>query len=43
MGISLYDAKRPVKKHMLINDADAAMYSAKHDGKNRIALCTTDV
>ncbi|MGA2505998.1 MAG: diguanylate cyclase [Chitinispirillaceae bacterium] len=43
MGISLYDAKRPVKKHMLINDADAAMYRAKHDGKNRIALCTTDV
>jgi len=43
MGIAVYDAKRPVKKHVLINQADAAMYSAKRDGKNRISLCATNV
>jgi two-component system, cell cycle response regulator len=43
MGITVYDAKHPVKKNVLINQADAAMYSAKRDGKNRISLCATTV
>lgn len=43
MGIASYDAKRPVKKHVFINQADAAMYTAKREGKNRISICTTRV
>jgi diguanylate cyclase (GGDEF)-like protein len=43
MGIASYDAKRPVKKHVFINQADAAMYTAKREGKNRISLCTTSI
>jgi diguanylate cyclase (GGDEF)-like protein len=40
MGIAAYNAREPVKKDVLIGRADAAMYTAKHDGKNRISLST---
>jgi two-component system, cell cycle response regulator len=40
MGIAVYNAREPVKKDVLIHRADAAMYTAKHNGKNRISLST---
>jgi PleD family two-component response regulator len=43
MGIATYHGKHPVKKHVLIQEADAAMYAAKRDGKNRISLCAKHV
>ncbi|MBN2188281.1 MAG: diguanylate cyclase [Chitinispirillaceae bacterium] len=43
MGIALYNGRRPSKEQELINKADAAMYAAKRDGKNRISLSTAQV
>lgn len=40
MGIAVYNAREPIKKDVLIGRADAAMYVAKHNGKNRISLST---
>jgi diguanylate cyclase (GGDEF)-like protein len=43
MGIASYSGRRPAGEQELINRADAAMYAAKRDGKNRISLCTARV
>ena len=43
MGIASYHGKHPVNKNVLIQEADAAMYAAKRDGKNRISLCAKHV
>jgi diguanylate cyclase (GGDEF)-like protein len=43
MGIALYNGKHPVEEKVLINEADAAMYEAKRDGKNRISIFASSV
>jgi two-component system cell cycle response regulator len=43
MGIASYNGKRPAEEKVLISQADAAMYTAKRDGKNRISICATSV
>jgi two-component system cell cycle response regulator len=43
MGIASYNGRRPAKEQELINKADAAMYVAKRDGKNRIYVSAAGV
>lgn len=38
MGISIFDTRRAVKKDVLIDQADAAMYASKRGGKNRVSV-----
>jgi diguanylate cyclase (GGDEF)-like protein len=38
MGIAVYKAEIALKKDLLIDQADAAMYAAKRAGKNRISI-----
>ncbi|MBN2037809.1 MAG: diguanylate cyclase [Chitinispirillaceae bacterium] len=37
MGITVYKADQPVKKDLLIDQADTAMYASKRAGKNRVS------
>ena len=37
-GFALYASKNPLKKDEIIARADRAMFKAKHDGKNRVAV-----
>jgi diguanylate cyclase (GGDEF)-like protein len=43
MGIAIYKGKRQIKKDLLIDQADAAMYAAKRAGKNRITVSATSI
>jgi diguanylate cyclase (GGDEF)-like protein len=38
MGVTIYQSTSAIKKDLLIDQADAAMYAAKRAGKNRISL-----
>jgi diguanylate cyclase (GGDEF)-like protein len=38
IGIAVFNPERPVKKDALVDQADAAMYSSKRSGKNRITI-----
>lgn len=38
IGLSTFNPERPVKKDVLVDQADAAMYSSKRSGKNRITI-----
>lgn len=38
IGLSVFNPERPVKKDVLVDQADTAMYSSKRGGKNRITI-----